>query len=63
MVRGNEGGQPLGVHVAGVARRLLAASLAAFVLAGCSSVGGGGDVIKPEPTKNPMAERAGKTGQ
>ena len=62
MVRGNEGGQPLGVHVAGVARRLLAASLAAFVLAGCSSAGGG-DVIKPEPTKNPMAERADKTGQ
>lgn len=38
-------------------RALLLLPLAAFVLAGCSSLGGGGDVIKPEPTKNPMAER------
>ncbi|WP_158409195.1 hypothetical protein [Fimbriimonas ginsengisoli] len=32
------------------------------VAAGCSSAGGGGDVIKPEPTKNPMAERIEKSG-
>jgi hypothetical protein len=44
-------------------RPLLAASLTALVLAGCSSMGGSGDVIKPEPTKNPMAERADKTAQ
>lgn len=41
----------------------MAAALAAAVLAGCSSVGGGGDVIKPEPSKNPMAERSAKSGQ
>ncbi|MGV3614701.1 MAG: hypothetical protein ACO1SV_05120 [Fimbriimonas sp.] len=34
--------------------------LAALLLAGCG-MGGGGDVIKPEPTKNPMAERAERT--
>jgi hypothetical protein len=50
----------------GVVRRLAASAIATLLLlgvisAGCSSSGGG--VIKPEPTKNPMAERAAKTGQ
>jgi hypothetical protein len=52
------------MHVGSAVRRTLSfLFLAVFVLAGCSSIGGGGDVIKPEPTKNPMAERSEKSGQ
>lgn len=46
-----------------VIRRYIAPLLlAAAVLVGCSSAGGG-DVIKPEPTKNPMQNAAGHEGQ
>ena len=40
---------------------LLALAAGCLLCIGCEA-GDGGGVIKPEPTKNPMAERAAKSG-